>query len=473
MFFTLFKVSCTSAFVTYGLHKYFVWNHPQKYEDFRFSCVYYSIYYFTKAQMLCMNVYSYIMEMIDPILKSDFFIDQFPDIKEKGETIDLCEFIKEGNIFDFCPYIEVINRSDYPKEFDFIIFSKIDNEDVYNNKIYSYIPTKIDEIIKTNYQFMLTEITIKEETIKIDLATSKHNYYIVDNVIDKHFIIYFLKRFVPYIFEKYEMEVIEDYRLKIIDQDIVLKEMDRYSKLIFYLDNYEIIEDDDYADLPDLIAIDSDDEYTVLSDDILNITEDEYSDISDAIRNSLEDQYTILPEEEKVLLEEEQVLAEEEQVLSEEEQVLAEEEVLLEEEKVLPEEHLTEEEEQVLSEEEKVLPEEHLPEEEVLPEKEKVLPEEHITEEEVLPEEHLPEEEEVLPEKEKVLPEEHITEEEEHVLPEEEEDIDIKLEDEYPDLSNSIPQIVPEHISRVLPDPITSEDDYTKLSELIQNNNDE
>ena len=119
MFFTLFKVSCTSLCITYGIHKYFVWNYSHEYENFRFSCAYFSIYYFTKAQMLCMNIYSYMMEMIDPILKSDFFIDQFPEIKE---TVDLYEFIKKNNIFDFCSYKELINRSEYPKEFDFIIY---------------------------------------------------------------------------------------------------------------------------------------------------------------------------------------------------------------------------------------------------------------------------------------------------------------------------------------------------------------
>ena len=451
MFFTILKVSCTSAFITYGLHKYLVWNHSHEYDNFRFSCGYFAIYYFTKAQMLCMNIYSYMMEMIDPILKSDFFIDHFPEIKE---TVDLYEFIKEGDIFDFCPYKELINRSDYPKEFDFIIYSKIDKKDVYNNKIYSYIPTKIDEIIKTNYQFMLCEITIKDETFKIDLATNKHNYYIVDNVIDKHFIIYFLKRFLPCIFERCEMEDIEDYRFKIIDQNIVMKEMDQHSKLIFCLDNYEIIED--YEDLPDLISIDSSDDYTVLSDDCFNILEEEYSDISYAIRNSLEDQYTVSHEEEKQVL-----LQEEKEVLLEEEEVLleAEKEVLLETEKEVlleaEEQVFLEAEEQVLLEaEEQVFLE---AEEQVLLEEEKqVLLEE---EKQVL----LEEEKEVLTEEEKQV----LLEEEKQVLPE---DVDIKIEEEYPDLSDSIPQIIQDNdSSRILADkPIKNEDnEYDDLAVLI------
>ena len=239
MLYTLFQRPFSTLFVCFGLHKYLSCNYPKQYEYFCIQFGYYVVYYYSKVQLLYFKIHPHIMRQVEKIVQTDFFQKIFP--KKNEEPNGVFEFIKDGNVLYSCLKEHENNSVVTLKDFDFIIYSKLDQDkNSINKKIFFEFPVKNDNVEKTDYYFMLTEITICEEVIQLHLNTNKSNYFIVNNIIDSKFLLYLLKTREPWIFEKYTLEEIKNYKLKIIDHSVCLKEIDNNSKLILYKNNYEI-----------------------------------------------------------------------------------------------------------------------------------------------------------------------------------------------------------------------------------------
>jgi hypothetical protein len=97
--------------------------------------------------------------------------------------------------------------------FNIIIYTDNKNK---NKKVFNDIPS-VYNYEESEFKFILIEIMINNEILKIDFKTNEYNYMIVDNIINKDFIIYFLKKH----YEKYVKTVfyyggkLDNYRLKI------------------------------------------------------------------------------------------------------------------------------------------------------------------------------------------------------------------------------------------------------------------
>ena len=78
----------------------------------------------------------------------------------------------------------------------------------------------------SNIKFMLLEVKLNDVVYKLDLKTDKYNYYVVGNVLDKRFFIYFLKNYHLYNFTNDEIEQISKLDVKIIDQNVNIKEIE-------------------------------------------------------------------------------------------------------------------------------------------------------------------------------------------------------------------------------------------------------
>jgi hypothetical protein len=78
----------------------------------------------------------------------------------------------------------------------------------------------------SNIKFMLLEIKVNDAAYKLDLKTDKYNYYVVGNVFDKQFFIYFLKNYHLHNFTNDEIDQITKLDIKIIDQNVNIKEME-------------------------------------------------------------------------------------------------------------------------------------------------------------------------------------------------------------------------------------------------------
>ena len=194
-------------------------KYPERYQSLLISISYNFFYFLSKIQILLMKLMSKINEKIDdsPTLrktKNELLLF----MKPKAELVESIEYIKNGD------YVKANDISSNDTDFDFILYSWMDDENEYVNKKIMY--EKNDIVTSSELseaKFMLIEINIGENKYKIDLKTDRYNFYVVGNVLTKQFFIYYLKQFLKLNELIYENHVI---RIKIIDSNINIVEFD-------------------------------------------------------------------------------------------------------------------------------------------------------------------------------------------------------------------------------------------------------
>jgi len=215
--FSVFKVS-----VLIGIaNDYFTRTYPQEYESFLFSVSYNLIYLFSKCQIIANKTCGKIQVLINknPHLK------KISDIvyKKNIEQNQIYKIDKTGEI--------VTNYSGEKFEYDNkCIYILADNEKksesgCVNMEILQKHPM-LTSYELSNIKFMLLEVKLNDVVYKLDLKTDKYNYYVVGNVLDKRFFIYFLKNYHLYNFTNDEIEQISKLDVKIIDQNVNIKEVE-------------------------------------------------------------------------------------------------------------------------------------------------------------------------------------------------------------------------------------------------------
>jgi hypothetical protein len=216
---TLFTLFRTGAIILL-LNDYFKREYPERYNNFMIEFPLYLIYLYSKGQIMYSKLHSQIKA----------FIDANPDIKKfvndniyKSKTNDLeIEYIVNGNVA--AKYKRTQSLPDRNEmDGDLLIFSDLLSE----NKC---IPKKIlgpeinFDYKVSNIQFMLLEVMLNDKNYIIHLKTESYNYYLVDNVLDRKFLSYYLMNYHNVKYE--DIKTIMTYDIKIIDQNVAVKEFD-------------------------------------------------------------------------------------------------------------------------------------------------------------------------------------------------------------------------------------------------------
>ena len=153
------------------------------------------------------------------------------------------EFVKDGKIVLVSSKEKLID-TDISKvdlaliNYDFFIYSEIDKITGIINKKLIY-DNKVDlreldfKIEKSNYLFLLFEVILPNDLLKIDLMNENNNYIIVDNKISVSFLNYFLQRYHPDVEYK-------DLKLKILDQNVKEISINNKNELIIKKNEYKI-----------------------------------------------------------------------------------------------------------------------------------------------------------------------------------------------------------------------------------------
>ena len=105
-------------------------------------------------------------------------------------------------------------------------FKRLFFEETYNYKL-------------SDIKFILVELIVKEKKYKIDLLTKTQNFYIIDNILDKNFFLYYLKNI-----HKDKIDLIEnEFKVKIIDHNVNVVEINFQDKnsIILGEKDYKII----------------------------------------------------------------------------------------------------------------------------------------------------------------------------------------------------------------------------------------
>jgi len=154
------------------------------------------------------------------------------------------ELIKDGYVNSNI-YLHNEKILDHPMfheiPYDFLLFSYKNDNGVVFKKILKECKIEEDLMLDvSNVKFLLTEIIVGDNAYKIDLSNDKLNYYIVNNVIDKHVVSYLLNEY-EFNEKKIILDDVVEYTLKIIDDNanIYLLPPDKSIKIL--KDSYEIL----------------------------------------------------------------------------------------------------------------------------------------------------------------------------------------------------------------------------------------
>lgn len=189
--------------------------YPEYYEKIIILILYNCVFYYSKIQIYFMKL---------NFIKSYFLIKPY-DI----------EFIQNGQIVykTYKSKLKLITEKEIPS-FDFIIYSdnQLYNDIPVNKIIYYSIPNDFN-YIKTNFKFIVIQLLHQNITNNIVLSNNKYNYYIVNNLINDKFLLYFLNNV-----DNYNITKLTDYNLQIMDHNINQFSLSPSDTLLFNKEDY-------------------------------------------------------------------------------------------------------------------------------------------------------------------------------------------------------------------------------------------
>ena len=220
-FLNILKIFGFIYFVNYYLKR----NYPEKYNKFLLETSLRIIYTGSVIQIKLKKITTYVYKIF-PRIK------QFLDNYNKIDDQDNIEYILDGKVIYLTSKEKIVNHIVNITKEDFIIYSDYvtaNNNNVCINKKIITTPEQIcsdkDFIYEvSDIKFMLCEINIGDKVYKITLKSDieNYNYYLVDNIIDKKFIIYYLIEFYNEDFSKST----DKFILKLIDHNVNIFELD-------------------------------------------------------------------------------------------------------------------------------------------------------------------------------------------------------------------------------------------------------
>jgi hypothetical protein len=243
--FTLFR---TGVFIVL-LNDYLKRSFPEEYSEGLIKVSLKAIHLYSKLQIVAAKVCKQTKELINtnPFLKKIF-----DEIYKKEVINEICQvkpqeiYIKPitTNILDI--HFEENKKAEKPEKQEtcFYIFS--DNINA-NNKCVNRVFLYSQPFATTNYEvsnvkFMLLELKINGNAYKIELKNEESNYYIVNNIFDKNFFIYYLNNY--HICDNLpsdELMQIEKFDIKLIDQDVNIRELEITDKKFILIKKDEYI----------------------------------------------------------------------------------------------------------------------------------------------------------------------------------------------------------------------------------------
>lgn len=212
------------GFLGFLLNDFFKNNYPDKYEYAVLTGSHNLIYAFSVLQIGFNKLQNKFCDFCKlNILTNPYFSEFIQKNFENKNIKQNVEFIYNGYVNCLSNKEEILKDNDnfYKTiNYDFIIYSEYDEISKTINKIIiPHFPSKQDfEYQKSEIKFILSEIIIGENTVKVYFKTDTYNYYIENNVFNQKFLIYFLNNHYIHVMNKsLDCSANNELKLKIID----------------------------------------------------------------------------------------------------------------------------------------------------------------------------------------------------------------------------------------------------------------
>ena len=244
--FLFFKITfCAILFNDYLKEKY-----PEKYNEFLINISFKLLFLYSKSQIIVNKNNRYIADFISQIMIRnpkisnlfEIFINYYNHFVNKMDNKYDIEFISNGKVIFYVSNEKIVNEKtniELLELYDFIVFPHISKDNLcINKKIQQSIESKNFDYELSNITFILSEIIIGNKIIKVDFKTSQYNYYIVNNIFNEKFILYFLNKYYTSEIKDIPTETIQNFKLRIIDNNVDTYEYNKDGNIKIQHDGY-------------------------------------------------------------------------------------------------------------------------------------------------------------------------------------------------------------------------------------------
>ena len=234
------------------LNSYLQQRYPAKYNEVLINISYKLLYLYSKSQILFNRITKEMVTNYNQFMSKNPSINNFVEhikssyncfVNNTDNKIHNIEFISNG-LVNLSVSSEMVMKEDnnFPSVYDFIIFSDFENVSrdttCVNKKIRKSVETKNFSYETSNISFILTEIIIGDKTFKVDFKTKDYNYYVVNNIFNDKFIIYFLNKYYNSEIKDFQPETIKRFTLNVIDHNVDTYEFDKGINVKIQKDGY-------------------------------------------------------------------------------------------------------------------------------------------------------------------------------------------------------------------------------------------
>ena len=195
------------------------------------------IWIYSYLEIIQTQLYNF---FVKPILANEIV----QTIKETIDTREPICFVKNGEVIHRCSRADA---ADFDKEFDFLV-----DETNYYRVIHPLVPDDFNEYVTSSVEFILTELQFNGDKLTLNFV-NKHELYtyaIVDNVIDKNFLIFFINNHYQdeftTCFGAPATQLRDGYTLKIIDNDVNIVTLNENDSIHYLKDAYVIARGEGY-----------------------------------------------------------------------------------------------------------------------------------------------------------------------------------------------------------------------------------
>lgn len=198
------------------------------------SLGYEGIYYYSVLQIKLNNIYKKLEPHINEIQKMI--------IKSKMPKTEIEIMCKDGTIknkIDIAKVLHEIKLDDFKDHLDdnfelMIVTSQNNKSNVKNKLCCTNIKNDISYDL-SNIKFIDLSITHNNKRYNIDLKNENHNFYIVNNKINKSFLRYYLANIL-------KLDVSEEfnYKLQLMDHEVNVLHLDESHDIVIEKDSYRI-----------------------------------------------------------------------------------------------------------------------------------------------------------------------------------------------------------------------------------------
>uniref|UniRef100_A0A6C0E160 Uncharacterized protein n=1 Tax=viral metagenome TaxID=1070528 RepID=A0A6C0E160_9ZZZZ len=219
------------------------------------NVLYKLIYFYSKVQLLCVKLNTKLFAVLLIISDNSTKILRKYNISVKPLSLHQFDFYNNGNLIGSKTFnnelkltIDVDLKQElenmFSKQYNFIIYSDLSNlnkEYSINKVLYQVIPDEIYYQV-SNVKFIGLILFYQDADIHINLSTNEYNFYVVNNIFDKYFIIYFIKNILKN--QCIDTKNIFQYKLTLYDQNAEIKTLDESDTIVLHKDTYEIVKCD-------------------------------------------------------------------------------------------------------------------------------------------------------------------------------------------------------------------------------------